>query len=174
MGTGLAVRDGGVIFAAGVAMGDRRYGFYLQFAAPQHLFFVRRPAPTVLQIVGNDGRHFADGHHDRRDVLHAVLFCRLFDVADDIKDDTQFVHTFTIWSFTIYHLVIYHLPFIWSFLTKDNFGTALEHVRQYAVELILGGAHDAGFGVLAVEVDGIEGALGGAYTTTDTAVLIDH
>ena len=69
-----------------------RDGFYLQFAALQHLFFIRRPPPAVGQILRYDRAHLADVHHHRRDVLYAIFLRRFLDVANDIEDDSKFVH----------------------------------------------------------------------------------
>ena len=88
MGTDLAVRDGRVVFSAAVAMGDSGNGFDLQFAAPEHVFFIRRPSPAVGEVFRHDSGYLADIHHYRRDVLYAVLLRCFFYVADDIEYDT--------------------------------------------------------------------------------------
>ena len=61
-----------------------------------------------------------------------------------------------------------------SFFPENNLTCTFQHIRQYAAEFVLGGTHDAGIGVVSVEMDGVEAALGGADTAADAAVLIDH
>ena len=90
--TGLAVGDGGVILPAAVAVGDRRDGVDAEFAAPEKRFLVSSPTPAIGEVSGDDGGHLADVHHHRRDLLNAVGFGCLLDVADNIEDDSQFVH----------------------------------------------------------------------------------
>ena len=90
--TGFAVGDGGVILPAAVAVGDRRDGVDAEFAAFKERFLVGSPTPAIGEVSGDDGGHLADVHHDRGDLFDAVGFSRLLDVADNIEDDTEFVH----------------------------------------------------------------------------------
>ena len=98
--TDLAVRHGGVVVPAAVAVGDRGNGVDAEFATIEHRFLVRRPTPAVGQVSGHDGGHLADVHHDRGDLFDAVGFSRLLDVADNIEDDTEFVHV-SRWSLVV-------------------------------------------------------------------------
>ena len=83
---------GGVILSAAVAVGDRRDGVDAEFAAPEKRFLVGSPTPAIGEVSRDDGGHLADVHHHRRDLFDAVGFGRLLDVADNIEDDSQFVH----------------------------------------------------------------------------------
>ena len=85
MRTNLAVRDGGIVTSATVAMRHGRDGLYLQFTTTEHLFFICCPAPAIRQIVRDDGRYLADVHYDSGYVLNVVLVCRFLNIPNNIE-----------------------------------------------------------------------------------------
>lgn len=140
---GLSILHGSEILPAVVAVGNCGKNVDLELGTAKELLLVGSPAPAVGKVLGNDGRHLADVHDNGVYMLYAILLRSLLDVADNVKDYAQFVHENL-------------------FLTEQYLALSLDEVRQDAAELALGGAHVAGLGILAVQVNRVESALGGA------------
>ena len=126
MRTSLAELHGLVFLLAVVTVSHCWDGVNLQLTSFKHLFFVSRPTPAVGEQMGHDSRHLADVHHHAGDMIHVILLRHCFDVLDNIKYDSEFVHgiQFSVISCSV-------------FLAEDDFSGAFEHVRQDATELVL-------------------------------------
>ena len=150
----LPMGDGLIFLPAVLAPGHRGYKVDLQLASGKHRLLPHGPFPAVDQIFRDYGRNFPDIHNYCRDAVDVVLDGGLLDILDDVEDYSQFMHRLLL-------------------LEEDLPGT-LEHIRKDSAELVLGCDHIAGLRVHTMQVNGIEAALGGAYSATDALVLIDH
>ena len=92
MRTSLAELHGLVFLLAVVTVSHRWDGVNFQLTPFKHLFFVSRPTPTVGEQMGHDSRHLADVHHHAGNMFHVILLRDCFDVLDDIKYYSEFVH----------------------------------------------------------------------------------
>ena len=146
MRTSLAELHGLVFFLAAVAPSHGRDGVDFHLASLQQVFLVGGPTPAVGEQMGHHGRYLADVHHHTGDMLHVILLRHCFDVLDNIKYDSEFVHVV---QFSVVQLPLrvidsvecrafarneaiqinsYSVISCSVFLAEDDFSSAFEHV----------------------------------------------
>ena len=94
MGAGLAVLDRRVVAAARLAMRHGLDGLHNKLRALRDGLFICRPAPSVEQQVGNDARDLAQQQRHARNATHAIGAHHVLNIANDVINDSQFVHFF--------------------------------------------------------------------------------
>ena len=91
MGASLAVLDRRVVAAARLAMRHGLDRLHDKLRALRDRLFIRRPAPSVEQQVGNDARDLAQQQRDARNATHAMSARHILNIANDVIDDSQFM-----------------------------------------------------------------------------------
>lgn len=162
MGTGLAVLDRRVVAATCLAMRHSLDGLHNKLRALRDRLFICCPAPSVEQQVGNDARDLAQQQRYARNATHAMSARYILDIANDVVNDPQFMHFFFRRSRYGYLLA-----------TELNLDGALERVLAQAWELLLVFDHRGALGAVAIQMDGVKRALGGAQAAADALVGID-
>ena len=94
MGAGLAVLDRRVVEAARLAMRHGLDRLHNKLRTLGDGLFICRPAPSVEQQVGNDARDLAQQQRDARNATHAMSARHILDIANNVIDDSQFMHFF--------------------------------------------------------------------------------
>jgi hypothetical protein len=92
MGAGLAVLDRRVVAAARLAMRHGLDGLHDKLRALGDRLFIRCPAPSVEQQVGNDARDLAQQQRHARNATYAVGASHILDIANDVIHDSELVH----------------------------------------------------------------------------------
>ena len=162
MGTGLAVLDRRVVAATRLAMRHGLDGLHDKLRALRDRLFICCPAPSVEQQVGNDARDLAQQQRDARNATHAMSARHILNIANDVIDDSELVHFFFRRSRYDYLLA-----------TELNLDGTLERILAEAWELLLVFDHRGALGAVAIQMDGVERALGGAQATADALVGVD-
>ena len=87
----LAVLDRRVVAAARLAMRHGLDGLHDKLRALRDRLFIRRPAPSVEQQVGNDARDLAQQQRHARNATHAIGARHILNIANDVVNDSQFM-----------------------------------------------------------------------------------
>ena len=74
----------------------------------------------------------------------------------------------------IYFYTTFRCYKILALFLDQHLRSALDHIRQQGSDLVFGLYHSAALRMLAVEVDGVERALGGAEAAAYAAVLVHY
>lgn len=92
VGTCLSVFHRFILLFAVVAPGDSWDNVAFQLATLQQLLFVGGPTPAVGEQVRHHRGDLPNVHDHGGNMFHVVFRCHRFDIADNVEDDTQFVH----------------------------------------------------------------------------------
>ena len=184
MGAGLAVLDCRVVAAARLAMCHGLDGLHDKLRALRDRLFICCPAPSVEQQVGNDARDLAQQQRHARNATHAMSARHILDIANNVIDDSQFMQDKNL-STTVDAMQTQSKGTVKSslrrpltrhgylFTTELNLNCTLQCVLAQAWELLLVFDHRGALGAIAIQMDGVKRALGGAQAAADALVGID-